>query len=196
MLSAAAELPMGRDTRADTRTPTRTLEFESVYTEHFDFVWRSVRRLGATDASVDDIVQETFLVVYRRLSSFEGRASVRSWLFGIARRVLSDHRRKKRRRPEQSLPDEPGDHEGPTPHESAARQQAAELLHRFLESLPVDQREVFVLAELEQMTAPEIAEATDTKLNTVYSRLRLSRASFEKMVARHHAHDHDQGGGR
>ena len=58
--------------------------FERVYEEHFDFVWRSLRRLGVPRSALDDAVQEVFLVVHRRLAEFEGRSSLKTWLFGIA----------------------------------------------------------------------------------------------------------------
>lgn len=161
--------------------------FEQVYEEHFDFVWRSTRRLGVDTAAIDDVVQDIFLVVYRRLDTFEGRSSLKTWLFGIARRVVSDHRRSlARRKPHQQIPEGlASTTEGPD--EEADRAQAAEVLRAFLEGLNDDQRSVFMLAELEGMTAPEIAEATDTKLNTVYSRLRLARESFNRAVRRFRA---------
>ena len=68
--------------------------FEAVYREHYAFVWRSVRRLGVPDRELDDVVQEVFVIVHRRLAEFEGRSMVTTWLFGIAYRVVRDHRRK------------------------------------------------------------------------------------------------------
>ena len=77
----------------------------------------------------------------------------------------------------------------PGPLESAAQLEAAAVLQEFLEQLDPDKRAVFILAELEQMTAPEVAEATNTNLRTVYSRLRVARQEFEQAVARHRARD-------
>src|SRR5262245_20245633 len=68
-------------------------EFSAFYEQYFAFVWRSVRRLGVADHAVDDAVQDVFVVVHRRLAEFEGRSSVRSWLFGIALRVARARRR-------------------------------------------------------------------------------------------------------
>lgn len=161
-------------------------QFAELYEAHFDFVWRTARRLGCPDDALDDVTQDVFVVVHRKLPEFEGRSSLKTWLYAITRRVVSDHRRKHRRRRPASTPfqDERAPCAGASPQELAARQQAAMLLYAFLDSLPDEQREVFVLAELEQMTAPEIAEATGAKLNTVYSRLRLARRAFERVVAR------------
>src|SRR5579859_5834321 len=79
------EAPAGGQARAPT--------FAQVYEEHFSFVWRSARRLGAPDAVVDDVVQEIFVIVHRRLAAFEGRSSMKTWLYGIVLNVVRAHRR-------------------------------------------------------------------------------------------------------
>lgn len=164
--------------------------FDQVYEDNFEFVWRTVRRLGVPERSVDDAVQDTFIVVHRKLGEFEGRASLRSWLFGIARRVAKDHRRRVQRKERtDELPDGGvADPRGRSPMEQAAHNEAVALLHELLAAMPEAKREVFVLAELEQMSAPEIADALDVKLNTVYSRLRTAREEFNKAVERRRAH--------
>src|SRR5262249_12085268 len=63
------------------------LRFADVYEALFAFVWRSVRRLGVDEGAVDDVVQEIFVIVHRRLHDFEGRSSVKTWIFGIVLRV-------------------------------------------------------------------------------------------------------------
>jgi len=164
---------------------------EEIYDASCDFVWRSARRMGVAEASVDDVVQEVFLVAHRRLADFEGRSSVKTWLFGILLRVVSDHRRTIRRKgglaqlPE-GLAAEPGES---CPEEQANKRERLRLLHELLSQLDDDKRAVFVLAELEQMTAPEIAEALGVKMNTVYSRLRAARKSFEAALGRHRARE-------
>lgn len=161
--------------------------FERVYEAHFDFVWRTTRRLGVGDYAVDDVVQEVFLVVHRQLPKFEGRSAVKTWLYGVTRRVVSDHRRKLRRRGHQEpVPETLASHRA-GPHERAEQNEAARLLHAILDAMPDDKREVFVLAELEQMSAPEIAEALGANLNTVYSRIRKARKVFESALARRQA---------
>jgi RNA polymerase sigma-70 factor (ECF subfamily) len=172
------------------------LSFDHVYEENFAFVWRSARRLGVSESALDDVVQEIFLVVHRRLAEFEGRSSLKTWLFGIVLRVVRDHRRSLRRksphsvRPEAAVdPDALTDARSASPHESAAKAEAVRVLHRLLDELDDDKREVFVLAELEQVSAPEIAAAIGVNLNTVYSRLRAARQAFEDALARHHARD-------
>lgn len=162
--------------------------FEDVYEEHFEFVWRSVRRLGVPEAALDDAVQDVFVVVHRRGSEFEGRSSVRTWLFGIVVHVARAYRR--RRAIENAAdPDTLAD---PGPRGQEAALEAAEamrLLHEVLDTLDDDKREVLVLIELEEMTAPEAAEVLSLKLNTVYTRLRAARRDFDAEVARRAARD-------
>jgi len=169
--------------------------FEAVYQQHFDFVWRLARRFGAEEGAVDDVVQDVFVVVHRKLGDFEGRSSVRTWLYGIARRVVSDHRKKRSRRRETTIEDAgPVEATAADPEGRAAQSQRLDLLRQLLEELPDEQREVFVLAELEQMSAPEIAELTGAKLNTVYSRLRLARRAFERGLTRMRAREASERG--
>jgi RNA polymerase sigma-70 factor, ECF subfamily len=183
-------LDPGPDGRASPGPAGDICDFTSLYEEFFEFVWRSVRRLGVPERALDDAVQDVFIVVHRRLDEFEGRSSVKSWLFGIARRVAHDHRRRASRKDRgESLPEAIADPYAPSPLESASRAQAVALLYRLLDALDDDKREVFILAELEQMTVPEIAEATSVNLNTAYSRLRAARRAFEQAIHRHQARE-------
>ena len=171
---------------ADVRETAPT--FEALYEEHFDFVWRSLRRLGIPALTIDDAVQDVFLVVHRRLGEFEGRSSVKTWLFGIALRVASVHRRSAARRPTEPLTEEPADAAtAPAAEALSEAREAARLVHQLLDCLEEDRRAVFVLSELEQMTAPEISTALGVNLNTVYSRLRLARRDFDAALARYRA---------
>ena len=164
--------------------------FEQIYETWFDFVWRSLRRLGVSAASTDDAAQDVFLVVHRRLGEFQGRSSIKTWLSAIVLRVARDHRRAARRKPQH----EPGcnpdalellrDADRHDPLEAAIDAEAARLVHSLLDELDEDKRAVFVLAELEQMAVPEIARATDANVNTVYARLRAARRDFEGAMAR------------
>lgn len=158
--------------------------FEALYREHYRFVWKSVRRLGVPDPEVDDVVQDVFMVVHRRLDDFEGRSSIRTWLFAIAYRVVRDRRRSfaaRRDREGQIEPPRP-----PTePDRRLARHQAVVALDDLLTALDDDQRATFVMAEVLHMSAPEIATLTEVKLNTVYSRLRRAREAFEEALQRY-----------
>lgn len=161
------------------QTPPAIVDFADLYHEHIAFVWRNLRRLGVAPASLDDAVQDVFLVVHRRLATWEGRSTLRTWLFGIALRVARDHRRSVRRKGEPC--ELPPDLESTTPGPLATLEQndALRRLDRALLSLDEDKRAVFVMMDIEQMTAPEVVEATGLKVNTVYSRLRLARAELQ-----------------
>jgi len=164
--------------------------FDDVYREHFAFVWRSVKRLGVRDGSLDDVVQEVFVIVHRRLDDFEGRSSVRTWLFGIALRVARDHRRSvARKSPVGSVDPETLRDRAPTPSESFEKAEAVQILHALLDELDDDKREVFVMAELEQMTMPDVAATLGLNVNTAYARLRAARLAFEEALARHRARE-------
>jgi RNA polymerase sigma-70 factor, ECF subfamily len=156
------------------------LPFETVYDQHFDFVCRSLSRLGVRDAALEDALQDVFVVVHRRLPDFEQRSTLKTWIFGIAARVASEHRRREKRVPSGEAVDEGLPDPGPGPEDLASRATDARRLDRLLATLDDDKRGVFILAELEQMTAPEIAEALGIKLNTVYSRLHAARRAFDR----------------
>ena len=173
--------------------------FDQVYQDTFPSVWRTVRRLGVVDSAVDDVVQEVFVTVYRRLDQFEGRCAVKTWVFGILMRVVNNYRRSRRRKgaahattsavvdPE-ILVDS-----GADPMEQVSRSEAGRILHEILEELDDDKSSVFVLAELEGLSVPEIAEATNLNVNTVYSRLRAARKEFDRVLRRRRSSESHHG---
>jgi RNA polymerase sigma-70 factor (ECF subfamily) len=152
--------------------------FEDVYRLEFDYVYRSLRRLGVPDKELLDLAHDTFLVVFRKLASYDPARPLRAWLFGIAFRVVSEYRS----RPVQQR--ETSDEELaaiPINGEAEARVQgreARETVLAALDRLTPDKRAVFVMHELDGCAAPEIAEALSIPVNTVYSRLRVARQDF------------------
>ena len=164
--------------------------FGAIYDQHIDFAWRTVRRLGVSEAFADDVLQQVFLVVHRRLAEFEGRSSHKTWIFSIVLRIVRDHRRSMRRKSphwfQSGEPVEPDvlTAKMATPLEEMERNEAMRKIDALLETLDDDKRTVFVLAELEQMTANEISEATGMSPRAVYSRLRAARTDFERAAAR------------
>lgn len=161
-----------------------------IYAQHCRFVWRNLRRLGVAPEQVEDAVQDVFLVVHRRLSEFEGRSSLATWLFGIVLRVASRYRersRSKRQRFEPGSADFLDEIAATGSHgafEEVAQRQAADLVYSVLDGLDEDKRNMFVMVELEQMSVVEAAQVLELNLNTAYSRLKRASAEFERQLKR------------
>lgn len=154
----------------------------TLFQDHYDFVWRSLRRLGVEPGAVDDAAQEVFMVADRRLGAIlPGRE--RAFLFGTALRIASEARRAARRRPSFESPPELVD-PAPGPDELAEQRRARALLDQVLEALPFEVRAAFVLCELEGLTMAEVAECLNVPPGTVASRLRKGRQIFERAVGR------------
>lgn len=175
------------DRAATSNGSAQTLSLERIYRAHYAFVWRSLLHMGLVGSTVDDALQDVFLVVHRRLDDFEGPC-MRSWLYGIARRVASDYRRGASRavRRVSGMPD-PDVH--PSPEGVGSRVAAAAMVHKFLAELDDDKREVFVLTEVEGMTAREIADMLGVNANTVSARLRAARLKFARVLSREAARE-------
>jgi RNA polymerase sigma-70 factor (ECF subfamily) len=157
-------------------------DLDRAYKEHFAFVWRSLRRLGVPEAALDDAAQDVFIVALRRRAEFRGRSSYRTWLFGIAANIAREQRRSGRRAAVLEPIDDTLQSPQSSPLEQATDAEAVRFVEAFLTTLDDAKREVFILAELEQMPAPEIADAVGAKLNTVYSRLRAAREAFALLL--------------
>jgi RNA polymerase sigma-70 factor, ECF subfamily len=157
-------------------------ELCQLFDAHADFVYRVLLRLGVPRADAEDCVQDVFLVVAHRLSDYEERGSIRAWLFMIARQVAMHAQRSSVRRARYHLEIVPPA-QTDDPHRILVRKQAIELVHEFLAELDEPQAQAFYLAEIEQLSMPEIAAALGVKLNTAYSRLRLARRRLEQWLA-------------
>lgn len=157
--------------------------FEALFAAHHDFVRRSALALGVPVRYADDVVQDVFIVALRRIGDLHPDASARGWLYGILRNVARRAKAKDARRPPLHL----AQGSEASPDETLDWRRAAGVVEAFMAGLDDEKREVFVLCELEGMTAPEVTTATSIKLNTVYSRLRTVRALFSKAVAREEA---------
>ena len=153
-----------------------------VYERHADLVWRVVRRMGIPDAAAEDVMHEVFLVVHRRLGEYDGRSSMSTWLFHLARGVASNYKRGRARERARLAVVPPPDAAPPDPERDAQRREAASFVRGFLAGLDPDKREVFELVEIEGLPVPEIAELLAINLNTAYSRLRLARQAFARAV--------------
>nr|AHN85648.1 hypothetical protein [Nannocystis pusilla] len=159
--------------------------FPDLYQDHFEYAWACLRRLGVPPEAQEDALQDLFLVVHRRLPEFAGRSTLKTWIFGVARRVAARHRRTEARRQRRharlavvSASEPVAVHD-----DELARREARQRLAEFLDGLDDDRRAVFVLHLYEEMSAPEIAQTLGVNVNTVYSRIRLVREQFDRTFA-------------
>lgn len=169
--------------------PAAVPSFQTVYETYFSFVWATTRRLGVDPAAMDDVVQEIFIAVHGSLSTLQRPEALKSWLYSVARRTVSNHHRAIRARGGKgsTVVDDELESSQPTPFDVTQKNSDLQLLADLLAELEEPKREVFALVELEEMTVPEAAEALEIPINTAYSRLRAARLAFEAAVARHDA---------
>jgi len=162
-----------------------SLEVERVYREHFEFVWANLRRFGVPREQVEDACHDVFVVVHRRASDFDsGQASIRTWVFGIVRRVAADYRRSRQRR-ERKL-SRVRSHTVDAPRDSGASSvEARTLASELLATLDEEHATIFVLSQLYGVPLSEIAASLDLNPNTVASRLRATRKRLESLAAEH-----------
>jgi RNA polymerase sigma-70 factor, ECF subfamily len=165
--------------------------FKTAYRKYFDFVWASVRRLGVEASAVDDVVQDVFIAIHGSLHTVERPDALKSWVYSVARRTVSNHHRALRARGGKAttVALEQLESHQPTPFDVTQKNSDLQVLADLLAELDETKREVFALVELEEMTVPEVADALDIPVNTAYSRLRAARFAFEAAVARHDARD-------
>jgi RNA polymerase sigma-70 factor (ECF subfamily) len=181
-------LAPGSSSAMGSEGPVDVPDFATIYDRHFALVWRLAANSRVPRAYLDDVVQETFIVIHRKLPTFEGRSSLRTWIAAITRNTAQAFFRRKRHQllggeidPDASISPTLG------PADQLETATAAALLDSFLDELPEDQRDAFILAEVEEMTANEIAIVLETNANTVRTRLRAARKRVQASLARHRA---------
>ena len=162
------------------------LDVASVHDQNADFVWLSLQRLGVGDADVEDLLQEVFVVVHKRLRSFDGSSRITTWLFGICLRVVAAHRRRAYRRREEIVAQVPesGTFDGANPEQAAATRQEQARLRAALDLMDLEKRAIFVMFEIDDVGCEAIAEMLSIPLGTVYSRLHAARKDFERALLR------------
>lgn len=180
-MQAAAALREPEETGAPAATDEARLR--SMLDEHFDFVWRSLRRLGLPAHVADDGTQRVFVVASRRLAEIEPGCE-RAFLFRTAMHVANSERRTlARRREVLGEPPDSGD-DAARPDELLDQRRARELLEQVLASLPLELRTVLVLFEFEELSIDEIAETLGIPRGTAASRLRRAREEFSEALGR------------
>jgi len=164
----------------------------ALFDAHARYVGRALRCLGVDERDVEDAIQEVFLVAHRRHARFEGRASIKTWLYAISVRVAHEHRRREARargatlveRLENEREAAEHAHRATGPEDELVRLRALERALALLEALDDDKRAVFVLHEVEQLPMSEIASALRCPLQTAYSRLYAARRELSLALKR------------
>jgi RNA polymerase sigma-70 factor (ECF subfamily) len=163
-----------------------SLDFDRVYTEHFAHVSRWARALGGLDADLDDLSQDVFLVVRRKLDTYAG-PSLAAWLYGITRKTVSDYRRRAWMRRlwtgvTRSLESSPAAANVATT-DPFDRLEAQRIVKHVLDRMSPLRRTAFMLFEIEGYSGEEIAELEQIPLATVYTRLHHARKDFLRLTA-------------
>lgn len=158
--------------------------FKEVFTAHAPYVWRTLRRLGASDSELEDLSHDVFLQVFRHLTDYDPTRPIKPWLFAFALRVGSQARRRTRRRPEVTADEHEPQDSGPTPIEQLLSHERRALARTALDQLEMNRRAVFILHELDGCPIPEVAASLQIPLATAYSRLRLAREDFARSTRR------------
>lgn len=185
MLAAGLRVERSGDAEQRFDAGAQTPDFNTVYATYFHSVSRWVRAFGGLSADVDDLTQEVFLVVERRMDSFQG-GNLAAWLYGIVRRTVRDHRRKAwfRRWLSGADPEAAdGGAETPDPGVSFERREAQRLVAIILQEMSAVRRSTFVLFEIEGYSGEEIAQLEGVPVNTVYTRLHHARKDFFRLMA-------------
>ncbi|HEY1099591.1 MAG TPA: RNA polymerase sigma factor [Myxococcota bacterium] len=168
--------------------PSAAVSFDDVYAREVRWVWRALWRLGVPDRDLEDVAHDVFVVVHRKLADYDQSRPLRPWLFGICFRVALDRRRKhavQRELPtDMSDLDERADARVVDAVDVVRHHERQALVQAALATLPLEQRALFVLHELEGVAVADCVTTLAAPLNTLYSRLRLARASFARAIAR------------
>ena len=178
-------------------SPELGAAYAELYRQHFPFVWRSLKRLGIAERELPDGTQEVFVVVFRKLPELDLTSRLTTWIYAVCLRVASDWRRRAHQRHElvgveNAKPAQPM-FEPPPPDGELGELRA--LLRKALDSMPMEQRAVFVAFELEGLTGDEIAAALKLPIPTVHSRLRLARERFRAVIDRERGRGAKESGG-
>ena len=209
LVSGTDEQGQAPDTAAP--RPQPRLTFAELYESCFAFVWRTARRLGTPEANLDDVVQEIFMVAYRRQDEFEGRSSVKTWLFRILiNRARTRGVRERRTVPDSSLAGEDGG--GPVveperfrssehrwaghwaapprrwdgiPEDRLLAAETKTVVDAAIEALPPAPREVITLRDVQGLSSGEVCDLLDLTEGNQRVLLHRARAKVRASLERY-----------
>jgi RNA polymerase sigma-70 factor (ECF subfamily) len=167
--------------------PTLDEAYRAFYAENVRYVWRSLRRLGVAERDCEDLTQDVFVAVHRHFHERDPERPTKPWLFGFAFRIALGHKRKATTTKEIPTDSEGMNDVGDSSRDVGKAMSARDaylLVHDALAELPIEQRAIVILHELDEVAVPAIAKELDVPVNTVYSRLRLGRERFRAAIER------------
>jgi RNA polymerase sigma-70 factor (ECF subfamily) len=155
---------------------------EEVYRQHFDFVYRKAARLGGPGFDAEDAAQEVFMVVSRKLGTFNGTSAITTWLYGITLNIVRRQRRRARLKRLFERNETHAAEEQVVELDRAEVGEAKRLAWQILDKLSAKHREVFILSEFEGLSCEEIGMLVGCKVETVWSRLHYARKEFAERL--------------
>ncbi|HET9957208.1 MAG TPA: sigma-70 family RNA polymerase sigma factor [Polyangiaceae bacterium] len=166
----------------------RPLDLESVYASQREFVWLTLQRMGVRRSDLEDVFQDVFMIVHRRLHTYRADAKLSAWLYGICLRCAARHRRRAFHRREHPADVEPEAGLWPSsmtaPDQRLDARQRQERLNQLLDVLDAEHRSMVVMYEIEELSCAQIAELTGVKLGTIHSRLHTARRKLAAAAQR------------
>jgi RNA polymerase sigma-70 factor, ECF subfamily len=201
----SSQLSKDRRNRADLASSNERSQFDTIYRDHVDLIYRYANRLCGEVEAAKDLVQETFLNAYRGFKDFRGDAQVSTWLYTIASRACLRMRRKKKGEPERELsldefvPTSEGEFrlqipvDGLTPEEAFQNKELRQVLDQAINKLPKKYRMVLVLRDMEGLSAKEVGTVMGLNERAVKSRLHRARLFVRReLSARGITEDHSE----
>jgi RNA polymerase sigma-70 factor, ECF subfamily len=163
---------------ADTEQAPIVVEFSALFSQHFRYLWCTLRRLGIHEGDLEDVAHEVLLRIHAQLSLRDPEKPIRPWIFGMALGAAANYRRLARHRiAQRTEPEELADPQTAADDALIASERCA-AVQRALQRVPLQHRAVVILHDMDEIAVPEIAAAIGIGVNTAYSRLRLGREAF------------------
>lgn len=177
--SVAGQLDLARE-----RSTPEAMTPRELFDRHASFVWRTLKYQSVAERDLDDVSQEVFLVIFRRLPEFEPHGSIRAWIYGICIRVAAGYRRSARHRHELLVSETPDAGVEPAASSEVERSATKKMLTAMIQRLDDDKRAVLVLHEIENLSMSEVALIVHCPLKTAYSRLAAARKQMLIMLSK------------
>jgi RNA polymerase sigma-70 factor (ECF subfamily) len=188
LLSEPAALPATASTEIGD-----TVDLRSIYASQRDFVWLTLQRMGVRRPDLEDVFQDVFVIVHKRLHTYRRDAKLSAWLYGICLRSVARHRRRAFRRRERPEGVELGEQSAgpfawhaaaPAPDERLHEEEGQARLDRLLDTLEPEQRAMVVMYEIEELGCAQIAALTGVPVGTIHSRLHHARRKLAAAARR------------